>query len=143
MKTKKILFPVDFSKFSDAALPLATSLARAEHAELIVLHVQEIPIAYAAGEWYYGPIEPNPEDLTRMLEKIRPDDPNIVCIHRMVMGDPTKEILQIAEEEKVDMIVMSTHGRTGLERILMGSVAEKVVRRANCPVVTVRQKPAK
>jgi universal stress protein A len=143
MKLKRILFPVDFSKFSDAGLPFATSLARDSGADLIILHVQEPATAYTAGEWYYGPIAPDPEMLREALEKIRPTDPSVPCVHQIVLGNPAAQIVSTAENEGVDMIVMSTRGRTGVSRALMGSVAENVVRRANCPVVVVKQPPKK
>ena len=140
MPAKKILFCTDFSRLSDAALPLATSLARDRKAELVVIHVQEPPTVYAAGELYYGPLEPDKETLQELLHRVTPADPAVICIHQMVFGDPATEIVRVAKDEGVDMIVMSTHGRTGLSRMLMGSVAEKVVRRAPCPVVTFKQR---
>ncbi len=141
--TKKILFPTDFSRLSDAALPLAASVARDRHAELIILHVQEPPTAYAAGELYYGPMEPDTEALRQTLEGVKPNDPSVLCIHHLVMGDPAKEIVKVADDEEVEMIVMSTRGRTGLAHVLMGSVAEKVVRRASCPVLVFKSAPQK
>jgi universal stress protein A len=73
------------------------------------------------------------------LAKIVPDDGNIRFEHRLLGGVPGLEITRLAEEEKADLIVIGTHGRTGLSRLLMGSVAEAVVRRATCPVLTLRQ----
>ena len=74
-----------------------------------------------------------------MLEKIKPSDPKVQFVHTMVTGDPATEIVRVAKDEGVDLIVMSTHGRSGLTRVLMGSVAELVVRRASCPVLTFKQ----
>lgn len=139
MPTQKILFCTDLSHNSDAALPLATSLAREHQAELIILHVLEPADIYAAGEWYYGPTAPDPDVVRHLLEKVKPTDSNIPCVHQMVVGDPIKKIVGVAAAESVNMIVMSTHGRTGLSRVLMGSIAEGVVRQANCPVVVVKQ----
>ena len=138
MPIKRILFPTDLSHLSDAGLPLATTIARDRGAELLILHVQEPPAA--AGEWCYGLLEPDTEAIKQMLDKVKPTDPRVPCTHRMVTGDPATEIMRGAAEEGVDMIVMSTHGRTGLPRVLMGSVAEAVVRRAPCPVVTIKQR---
>ena len=73
-----------------------------------------------------------------MLEAVVPTDPEVHFEHRMVMGDPADEIVKIAHEDNVDLIVMATHGRTGFKRLLMGSVAEEVVRRAECPVFTFK-----
>jgi universal stress protein A len=138
---KTILFPTDFSSTSDAALSTATSLARDRGAQLIILHVEEPPAAYAAGEWYYGPLEPDPGALRQMLDKIKPTDPNVPCIHELSIGEPAAEIVRVAEEENAEMIVMSTHGRTGLTRLLTGSVAEKVVRKAKCSVLVFKARP--
>ena len=74
-----------------------------------------------------------------MLTRVKPEDPMVEFKHQLAFGDPAKEITRIAAEERVEMIVMSSHGRTGLARVVMGSVAEKVVRRANCPVVVFKQ----
>ena len=139
MKDRSILFCTDFSRLSDGALPLATMLAREKQADLIVLHVQEPPTAYMAGEFYYGPLEPDKEALNQLLNRVVSADPNVACKHEMALGDPPTEILRVAKDNHVEMIVMSSHGRTGLERILLGSVAEKVVRRAKCPVLIFKQ----
>ena len=142
MYAKKILFPTDFSQLSDNALQHATTLARETGATLVILHVEEPPIAYGGGEMYYGIPDPDQDEMRRMLNEIRPTDPSVHFEHRMVMGDPAGEIVKIADEEHVDMIVMGTHGRTGLSRVLMGSVAESVVRRASCPVLTFKSSAA-
>jgi nucleotide-binding universal stress UspA family protein len=139
MKANKILFPTDFSSSEDTGLSFATSLARDSGATLIIVHVEEPPAAYGGGEMYYGVPEPDNEALRLMLEAVVPTDPAVPYEHRLVMGDPASEITGLAESENVDMIVISTHGRTGLRRLLMGSVAESVVRHATCPVLTVRQ----
>ena len=139
MSAKKILVPSDFSHASDAILPLATSIARDRDAEILFVHVQEPPVAYAAGELYYGPIEPDTDALEQMLNRLQPTDPKVPCRHQMLLGEPATEIVRMAEDLGVDMIVMGTHGRSGLARMLMGSVAEKVVRRATCPVLTVKE----
>ena len=96
-------------------------------------------MAYGGGELYYGVQNPAVEDLERMLRAIKPVDPAVAFEHRLVNGDPATEIVRLAEEEGVDMIVLGTHGRTGLYRLLMGSVAEAIVRRAMCPVLTFKQ----
>jgi nucleotide-binding universal stress UspA family protein len=138
MKATKILFPTDFSHTGDAALSLATILARDTGATLIIVHVEEPPVAYGGGEMYYGVPEPAYEEIERMLREITPPDKNIAFEHRMITGDPASAIVRLAEEEHVDLIVMGTHGRTGLSRLLMGSVAEAIVRRAPCPVLTFK-----
>ena len=137
-RKQKVLFPTDFSHKGDAALKMAASVAGDWDALLLIVHVEEPPMDYG-GEMYYGMIEPATEDLTRMLHDIAPPDPSVRCQHRLLTGDPTAIIPRFAEEEGVDLIVMGTHGRSGLVRLLMGSVAEAVVRRAPCPVLTCRQ----
>jgi len=139
MNAKKILFPTDFSTSSDAGLRHATALARESGATLLVLHVEEPPLAYGGGEMYYGVPNPDHAAINRMLKAIVPTSPDVKYEHRLVVGEPASEIVRIAEQEGVDMIVMGTHGRTGLRRMLMGSVAEAVVRRATCPVFTFKE----
>ena len=143
MFAKKILFPTDFSHTGDAALELATSLARDTGATLIIAHIEEAPNVYAGGEFYYGIPNPPTEELRRMLQEVKPTDPSVPYEHRLLTGDPASGIVRLADEDDVDMIVMGTHGRTGLLRVLMGSVAEVVVRRSKCPVVTYKRKSEK
>lgn len=139
MKLGKILFSTDFSHTGDAALALATVLARDTGATLVIVHVEEPPVAYGGGELYYGMPEPNTADLEKMLAEVKPTDPAIPYEHHMISGSPADAIVRFAEEEGVDMIVMGTHGRSGLPRLLMGSVAEVVVRKSHCPVLTLRE----
>jgi nucleotide-binding universal stress UspA family protein len=138
MIARKILFPTDYSHLSDAALEHATTLARETGATLLIAHVEEPPIAYGGGEMYYGIPDPDREEVERMLAAVKPTDPNVAVTYHLLSGDPATEIVRLAEQEHVDMIVMGTHGRTGIGRMLMGSVAESVVRRANCPVMTFK-----
>lgn len=138
MNAKKVLFPTDFSHLGDEGLEHAASLARDRDAELMIVHVEEPPMAYGGGEMYYGIPEPDRAELRRMLQAVVPKDSKVRCEHRLVMGDPAEEIVRLADEEHVELIVMATHGRSGLTRMLMGSVAEAVVRRAKCPVLTLK-----
>jgi universal stress protein A len=139
MKAKKIVFPTDFSESGQAGLAMATSLARDTGATLVIVHVEEAPLAYGGGDMYYGVTENLTEQLRTRLETVKPSDPSVPHEHHLLQGDPGWEIVQLADEVGADMIVIGTHGRTGLSRMLMGSVAEAVVRRANCPVLTVKQ----
>lgn len=134
---KKILFPTDFSTASDAGLEQATALARGMDAELVILHVEE-PAPVYIGDLYYGMPEPNTEALKKMLDEVVPMDLTTTCSHLYVKGDPAAEILRVADQVHADLIVMGTHGRTGFKRALFGSVAEQVLRRAKCPVMTTR-----
>lgn len=132
-----ILHPTDFSEPSTYAFGLACSLARDYHARLVLLHVMTSPVV-AYGE---GVIPPEPEryaaEAQEKLEGLVPGAE--VRVQRlMVEGDPAPEILRAAKETGCDVIVMGTHGRTGLGRMLVGSVAEQVLRRAPCPVLTVK-----
>ena len=141
MIARKVLFPTDFSEAGRHALELATSLARDGGGSLVIVHVEEPPMAYGGGELYYVQ-ETDREELKKRLAAVVPADPAVTGVHKLLLGDPAEAIIQAAEAEKADLIVMGTHGRRGLTRLLMGSVAEAVVRRASCPVLTVKQ-PAK
>lgn len=142
MSTSKILFPTDFSTTAQTALEMATSLAKERGATLLIAHVEEPPMAYGGGELYYGIEEPDREQLKKMLAEVVPTNPSVGYEHRLVVGSPATAIVYLAEKENVELIVMPTHGRTGVMRVLMGSVAEEVVRKAKCPVLTVKAAPA-
>jgi len=137
MNAHKILYPTDFSAAGECALEMAASLARDRGATLLIGHVEEPPMVYGGVEFYYG-IEGTREEIARRLNEVVPADPTVACEHRLIAGAPAAAIVELAEQENVDLIVMATHGRTGLTRVLMGSVAEEVVRKAKCPVLTVK-----
>jgi nucleotide-binding universal stress UspA family protein len=143
MNAPKVLFPTDFSTTGRAALELATSLAKDRGAKLLIAHVEEPPMAYGGGELYYGIEMPDRKELEKMLSEVVPTDPSVGYEHRLVVGSPATAIVYLAEKEHVEMIVMPTHGRTGVLRVLMGSVAEEVVRKAKCPVLTVKATAAR
>jgi universal stress protein A len=135
---RTILHPNDFSPRSKPAFQMAVALARDYNARLVVLHVLE-PWVIAYGEGIAVPPPENYlEEVKAQLVKVRPTDERIAVEHRLIEGDPAPEILRSAVECKADLIVMGTHGRTGLSRLLMGSVAEHVIRKAACPVLTVK-----
>jgi universal stress protein A len=138
VELKKILFPTDFSHCGDEALGLATSVARDSGAKILIVHVEEDPVAYGSGHMYYGPTGPSQEELWQMLRQVTPNAPEVEYEHRLLFGSPAEAIVSYAEEKHVDLIVIGTHGRTGLFHIIMGSTAESVVRHANCPVVTFK-----
>jgi len=140
---KTILFPTDFSVASDAALEHAAALAASTGASLLIVHVEEPPLAYGGGELYYGLPEPDSARILKMLEDVKPKDHAVPFVHRLTMGEPAAEIVRIAADEGVEMIVLGTHGRTGMTRLLMGSVAEAVVRHATCPVLVYRETAAR
>jgi nucleotide-binding universal stress UspA family protein len=124
-----ILHPTDFSDRARHALDLACTLARGG-ARLIVLYVvEEVHIAAEDFE----------ESLNERLRELRPEDPTIAVEYRLREGDTIEEILHEADESSCDLIALGTHGRTGLGRLLLGSVAEAVLRRAGCPVLVARK----
>jgi nucleotide-binding universal stress UspA family protein len=135
---KTILHPTDFSEGSALAFRLACSLARDYGARLIVLHAAPPPVVvYGDGIVAPAPVS-DLESLSVKLRELRPRHANVAVEHRLIEAEPVATILQVADDAGADVIVMGTHGRTGLSRVLMGSVAERVVRQAPCPVVTVK-----
>lgn len=138
MKAERILFATDFSHCGDEAMAIATSLARDTGATIHIVHVEEPPMAYGNGHMYYGKPGPTQAELSELLHKVVPTDPAVPNEHHLIMGDPATALVEFAEKNNVDAIVLGTHGRSGIFRLLMGSVAEHVVRHAKCPVVTVR-----
>jgi len=132
-----ILYPTDFSERSACAFPLACALARDHGARLIVLHVTSVPaIAYLGGVMPSPQIVKDRDELRQKLEELRA--PGVRVEHRVLEGDAVTEILRTAREYSAELIVMGTHGWTGFSRLLLGSVAESVLRRATCPVLTVK-----
>jgi nucleotide-binding universal stress UspA family protein len=141
MTIQTILHPTDFSPRSEQALHLACSFARDHGARLIVLHVMERPVFVHSGIMDASVVRGHEDDrnaVQEQLRQIRSPDPTVPVTHRLEEGDVAAAILQVAQESRCDLIVMGTHGRTGLRRLLMGSVAEQVVRKARCPVLTVK-----
>ncbi len=140
MNMKKILFPTDFSEAADEAWDQANVMAKETGAMLVIVHVDEPTSAYGgAGDVFYVTTADDREVMRQRLTAIVPPDSDIAYEHHLLAGDPATEIAHLAEELAVDMIMMGTHGRTGLTRLLLGSVAEEVVRRAPCPVMTFNQ----
>jgi len=145
IQLKRILLPTDFSEYSAAARQYACAFADQFRAELHVIHVIQ-DLAPLVPE--PGVIVPPPADYLRelelnaqtMLERvIEPAWAAGKTIVRAVrQGPPFLEIVRYAKETNIDLIVIGTHGRTGLAHVFMGSVAEKVVRKAPCPVLSVR-----
>jgi nucleotide-binding universal stress UspA family protein len=137
---KAILHPTDYSNHSDYAFRLACSLARDHEARLIILHVVTTlgPELVSYGEAAELQPEAYRQKLLDDLRRIQPRDAEVPVEHRLAEGDAADQILHVASETGCDMIVLGTHGRTGLDRLLMGSVAEQIVRNAPCPVLTVK-----
>ena len=130
---KRILYPTDFSPYSNQAYFHAVALAEKHRASLTVMYVYVPGVSPLGG---HGTADRHYwQDL---LEQIRPIDPNIPVNHILVEGDPAGEIVRYTHDAGIDLIVMGTHGRSGLQRLLMGSVAEKVMREAHCSVLVVK-----
>ena len=139
MHWNTILVPTDFSPSSDAALRLATVLARDSEARIVIVHVAEPRPAYTVAGVYASLPSGNEFQVeNEQLAKSAPPDPAVRCERRFVVGSPAEEIVRCANDLKADMIVMGTHGHTGLVRLLLGSVAEAILRHASCPVLTVK-----
>jgi nucleotide-binding universal stress UspA family protein len=134
---KTILHPTDFSERSDQAFGLACSLARDHGARVIVLHVLPPVVVHPGGVMTPEP-GPYKEECWGQLRRRQPDDPRVPVEHLLAEGSPSEGILQAAREKGCDLIVLGPHGRTGLGRVLMGSVAEAIVRKAPCLVLTVK-----
>lgn len=132
-----ILFPTDLSELAAPAFALACSLARDMGARLLVLHVVPPPVVH--GE-VVARRQPNGfyKDLWEELRKLQAKQGDVNVEHHLIDGVPATEIVRFAGEHEAGLIVMGTHGRTGLVHLLMGSVAEQVMRNAACPVLTVR-----
>jgi nucleotide-binding universal stress UspA family protein len=136
-----ILHPTDFSPHAAQAFELACSLSRERGARLVLLHVVQPPLTTLGGMPGVPPfpIELGLDEIDEKLRRLQASQPALVaCSHQVEVGDPAATILRVAREIGCDFIVIGTHGRTGLMRLLMGSVAEQVVRRAACPVITVK-----
>jgi nucleotide-binding universal stress UspA family protein len=143
---KTILVPTDFSDASNAALDYAKGLAGAFGASVHLVHVMEDLLAHAWSAEVYVASMPNlreeiekeaRERLTAMLTD--GERAHLRVQTALVAGNPFLEIIRYAKANDVDLIVMGTHGRGAIAHILLGSVAEKVVRKSPCPVLTVRQ----
>lgn len=144
----RILVPVDFSVHSERAIRYATTLARTFGAQVMLLHVVEDP--FVTGAWPAETVAPNIPELlsdliktaTTQLAEIKrrlSTQQGVVVQTAVVKGRPDREIVGFATTGAFDLIVMGTHGRTGLSHALVGSVAERVVQTAPCAVLTLRE----
>jgi nucleotide-binding universal stress UspA family protein len=144
MEIKKILFATDFSEGSSHALPYAVDMAKHYGAKLYFVHVI-YDVAKTAG-WYvpHISIDEMYSDMVKSakaeLEKLFIDDLRGFkdLEHVVLKGIPYEEITRFATDSKIDLIVLGTHGRRGIDRMLFGSTAEQIVRNAPCPVLSVR-----
>ena len=147
----KILCPIDFSDPSRAALAHAVDLAEHFSAQILLFHaISEIDYTPSPSYTLTAPLMDQMVHITHQMKenadkamKELVDDivpKGIVDRQRVEIGNPAEGIVQAAEDEPVDLIVMSTHGRSGIKGLIFGSVAEKVVRSAQCPVLTIKPK---
>jgi nucleotide-binding universal stress UspA family protein len=140
LEIKRILFPTDFSPFSEKALPFARSLAKEFGATLVVFHATEIPVvmpeALPDSAIVLGP-ELHDES-RQLVQKICEGITEVTTEGEVSIGAAHREIGKYAKDSAVDLIVIPTHGRSGIGHILFGSTAEKVVRVAPCPVLSIR-----
>jgi universal stress protein A len=141
MNIKRILFPTDLSDCSMVALDYALDLAASSHAELHTLCVNDprdlvTMAAYSCPSFVASSAE---VELRKELERLKPALAQVAARYHFVTGDAAQEICALVESEGIDLIVMSSHGRSGIARVMMGSVAEHVMRKAKCPVLLIKQ----
>jgi nucleotide-binding universal stress UspA family protein len=145
VQVQRILCPVDFSDSSDHAMRYASALAETFGAELTLLHVVAPVMAALPGETALPDtmlanidelVDACRERLEQIVGKLAAS--GLTVQHKVMNGVPFIEIIRYARDAKTDLIVMGTHGRTGLGHLLIGSVAERVVRKSPCPVLTVK-----
>jgi nucleotide-binding universal stress UspA family protein len=141
---KKILCPIDFSDASRAALEAAADLAKRFGASLALFHAYPVP-GYTFPDGSFVASSKMLEELSSQAQRHMEEWKGLaqqLGVSRVevatAIGEPAHEILAFAKDQHADLLVIGTHGRTGLQHALMGSVAERVVRRASCPVLTVR-----
>ncbi len=145
MNSNKIVFATDYSEASQHALQYATWLAKSAGSHLYIVHVSEHE-QFPVGELFDEEPEPDTNELKR-LKAVVPAQQDVRYEHRLLYGEPgsaevtkpAEVIVKFANQENADTIVLGTHGRSGFGHVLMGSVAEAVLREAPCPVVTVRE----
>jgi len=143
MQFRKILCPIDFSAGSQRAMRIAAQLATRSDAELVLAHSAYVPaVAFSGFSFPESVIQQMSDDSARELENATRDAKQLGVARvssLLLRGDPWREIVGVVERDPhVDLVVIGTHGRTGISRILLGSVAEKVVRHAPCSVLAVR-----
>ena len=142
---KKVLVPIDFSDYSKSALKYAVNFAKSFNAEIILVYVVEpviYPPDFSMGQIAMPSITAEWDDRARdELQKLAKSEINEIANVKTIIktGKPFVEIIETAKEENIDLIIIATHGHSGVEHILFGSTAEKVVRKAPCPVLTLRE----
>lgn len=140
MNLDTVLYATDFSPGSGAAAEFASALAKTTNARLLIVHVDDTTPDLVFGDVGYGYVPEVDKIADQQYQKLRsvvPTEEGIPFEHRFVRGDAADRIIELAESEQVGLIVLGARGQTGLIDVLLGSVAEKVMRRAGCTVLTV------
>jgi universal stress protein A len=140
MPAQHVLVPTDFSADADYALEYAMTLASTLQARLTLLHVIEPLVVGSVETMPYTFIQDLEDKITQAMAPYheRVTAAGLACDYTIVHGVPFQVIIETARTAHIDLIIMGTHGRTGLRHVLLGSVAERVVRLAPCPVLVVR-----
>lgn len=143
IRLKNILIPTDLSEYARHVLPYAAEFARAYDAKIILAHVVDMHwVGSVASAEFPGMVESQIESSKKAaveaMEAMRAELGDAPVEVQVLMGSPHVEIVRHARSEDVDLIILATHGRTGLAHALIGSVAEKVVQMAPCPVLTIK-----
>lgn len=152
LQLKRILVPTDFSESSERALKYAVRLGRPYKAEIVVLHVfhlkEYLALLSQRDDVDSGTanqvLEASKNGASEKLEDLvrRLGDKDVVLLPVLLIGVPFEEIVRYAVEHEMDLIVMPTHGRTGLAHFLLGSTSERVISHSDCPVVVIRTRPS-
>jgi len=140
---KKVLVPIDFSDYSKSALKYAVNFSKLFNAEIILIYVVEpviYPPDFSMGQIAMPSLNTEWDERAKdELDKLAKNEINLSLKTVIKTGKPFVEIIETAKEENIDLIIIATHGHSGVEHILFGSTAEKVVRKAPCPVLTLRE----
>lgn len=146
---KRVLVATDFSRLGDAAIPYAFRLAADQKAEVVLCHIVEIPLTpnplyahYSSTQLYRPEARRQAEERAHqaLLERA-PKDPSFAAVPLRACvghGEAVSELIRLARAEGADLLVIATHGRTGLKHFVLGSVVERVIRHAHCPVLVIR-----
>ncbi|MEB2309661.1 MAG: universal stress protein [Candidatus Brocadiaceae bacterium] len=140
---RNILCPIDYSVYSEMALKYAIEFAEKYQAKLYLMHVLDIRVYDINNPELYNINVVDEETVEKLRERllrcVNEDTRGRISVEALIIqGVPFAEIIKVSKEYRIDLIVIGTHGRTGLSHAIMGSVAEKIVRKAPCPVLTIR-----
>ena len=140
---RKVLCPIDFSQHADLVVEWAAHLAEEHDSEVILLHAYHLPVEFQQLEGAYLPPDfwsnvksEADQTLSKFAEELRKSGIDVETVVRE--GYPASVIIDEAADQSVDLIVIGTHGLSGLKHLLLGSIAERVVQKAHCPVLTVK-----